>query len=56
MHLCTWLVRALALLAILGASPTASASAARHTQADGLRALGGEWIYVEDRTDGRTSE
>jgi hypothetical protein len=26
------------------------------TQADGLRALDGEWIYVEDRTDGRALE
>ena len=47
---------ALALLAILGAAPAASASSARPEQDDGLRALDGEWIYVEDRTEGRASE
>jgi Domain of unknown function (DUF6265) len=59
MRLHTWLVTALALLAtpgILGAPSTALASDARSAQADGLRALDGEWIYVEDRTEGRALE
>jgi hypothetical protein len=43
----------LALVAILGA---ASISSALPAQADGLRALDGEWIYVEDRTAGRALE
>jgi hypothetical protein len=45
----SWLVATLALLATLGA-------AAPSTQPEGLRALDGEWIYVEDRTEGRTLE
>ena len=56
MHLCTDLVTALALLATLGAASPAWASSARSTQGDGLRALDGVWIYVEDRTEGRPSE
>ena len=35
---------------------TALASNALSAQPDGLRALDGEWIYVEDRTEGRTLE
>ncbi|MHC5113098.1 MAG: DUF6265 family protein [Planctomycetota bacterium] len=46
----------LVLLAILGAHSTASGSHARSTQADGLRALDGQWLYVEDRTEGRAVE
>ena len=56
MHSRTWLATALALLAILGALSTALAVSAPSTQPDGLRALDGEWIYVEDRTEGRTLE
>ena len=56
MHLRTGLATALALLATLGASSAASPSSARSVQDDGLRALDGEWIYVEDRTEGRASE
>ena len=56
MHLRTGLATALALLATLGASSAASASSARSVQDDGVRALDGEWIYVEDRTEGRASE
>ncbi|MBX3356297.1 MAG: hypothetical protein KF724_11445 [Phycisphaeraceae bacterium] len=66
----TSLVTALAFLATLGivdalstamasdAAPTqASSSPSTQTaQADGLRALDGEWIYLEDRTEGRTLE
>ena len=49
----TWPATAIALLATLGA---ALASSAPSPQPDGLRALDGEWIYVEDRTEGRESE
>jgi hypothetical protein len=59
MRLRTWLVTALALLAtpgILGALSTALASNARAAPPDELRELDGEWIYVEDRTEGRPSE
>jgi len=56
MHLRTRLAAALALVAILGASSVAFNSSARSTQADGLRALDGEWLFVEDRTEGRTLE
>ncbi|MFM9995775.1 MAG: DUF6265 family protein [Phycisphaerales bacterium] len=53
MHLRTWPATALALLATLGA---ALASSERSGQPDDLRALDGEWIYVEDRTEGRALE
>jgi hypothetical protein len=53
MHLATWPAMALACLATLGAAPGPSAPSA---QADGLRALDGVWVYVEDRTEGRALE
>lgn len=56
MHLRIWLATALALLATLGAASAALISSARSAQTDGLRALDGEWIFVEDRTEGRASE
>ena len=59
MRLHTRLATALALLAslaILGARSTALPANAPSTQPDDLRAMDGEWIYVEDRTDGRTLE
>lgn len=60
MHSHTRLVAALAALAILAVLSTALAPTARSaqppTQPDGLLALDGEWIYVEDRTEGRTLE
>lgn len=70
MRLRTWFATALALLATCGACglpgslSTASASDAAAAQpagdtatpADGVRALEGEWIFVEDRTEGRTLE
>ena len=56
MHLRTQLATALALLATLGAASAALSSSARSAQADGLRALDGEWTFVEDRTEGRTLE
>ncbi len=56
MHLRTWLATAFALLATFGAAMAASAPNTRSAQADDLRALGGEWLYVEDRTEGRAVE
>ena len=56
MHLRTWPTIALALLATLGALSTTLASNARSAPPDGTRALDGEWVYVEDRTEGRTLE
>jgi len=53
MHVSTRPTTALVFLATLGA---ALAPSARSAQADGLRALDGEWIYVEDRTEGRALE
>jgi hypothetical protein len=43
-------------LASLGAASAALASSAGSLQADDLRALDGEWIFVEDRTEGRALE
>lgn len=56
MHLRTYLAIAFVLVAALGASSRAMSSSAALTQADDLRALEGEWLYVEDRTEGRASE
>jgi hypothetical protein len=53
MHLHTRPATALALLATLGVALTSGLLSA---QVDGLRALEGEWIYVEDRTEGRALE
>lgn len=52
----TWLSFALAFLASLGAIALASAPRTQPENADGLRALDGDWIYVEDRTEGKTLE
>lgn len=40
----------------LGSTLAALSSSAGSVQADGLRALDGEWVYVEDRTEGRALE
>ena len=53
MHFRAWSTTGIALLATLGA---ALASNALSAQTDELRALDGEWIYVEDRTEGHTLE
>ncbi len=53
MSLRTWLVTALALLAVRGAT---RASNARAPQDEELRKLGGTWVFVEDRTEGRAVE
>ena len=51
MHFRIWLAASLALLATLDAP-----AGQPPVQPDGLLALDGEWIYVEDRTEGRTKE
>ena len=56
MRLHTWLVTVLSLLASPGVAFPAFASSVRSAQPEGLRALDGEWIYVEDRTEGRALE
>jgi Domain of unknown function (DUF6265) len=52
MHFHTWLATAFATLSALSMSLASAGRAA----ADDLRALDGEWIFVEDRTEGRTLE
>src|SRR5262245_1987907 len=44
------------LLGAFGAALAALTSSALAAQVDGLRALDGEWVYVEDRTEGRPLE
>lgn len=72
MRLGTWFITAIALVATLDAlsttlafnvrstqpptQPSTQPSVQPATQADGLRALDGEWTYVEDRTEGRALE
>lgn len=66
MHVRTWLATAFAILALFAlfvimiAPSTTLASSALPAQAptqdDDLRALDGQWIYVEDRTEGRAAE
>lgn len=46
----------LALLAAFGMSLATIASTTQLVRPDGLEALNGEWIYVEDRTEGRALE
>jgi len=53
MHSRNWLAAALALVALAGA---ALALAMRPPQSEALETLDGEWIYVEDRTEGRALE
>lgn len=57
MRLHTWSVTVLTLLVTMGASLVALASNGSSTKIDDdVRALDGEWIYVEDRTEGRPVE
>lgn len=56
MHLRTRRTSTLALLVTLGTATATAASIANSTQEDSVRAVDGEWIYVEDRTEGRTLE
>jgi len=56
MHSRSRLTTALALFATFGAATAALAATERSAQADDPRALDGEWLYVEDRTEGRSVE
>ena len=56
MPLRTWPTTTLALLATFAALWATQASRELAAPPDGLPALDGEWIYVEDRTEGRTLE
>ena len=56
MHVHTWSAAALALLATTGAAMAALAPRTAAAQADEMRALEGEWLYVEDVTEGRPEE
>lgn len=56
MRLHTWLVTAIASLVTIIAASAALASSSPSAQPEGLLALDGEWIYVEDRTEGRALE
>jgi len=56
MHLRTWPASGLALLAASGAVVAALTPSARPAQDEDLRAFAGEWLYVEDRTEGRPVE
>ncbi|MFZ4751161.1 MAG: DUF6265 family protein [Phycisphaerales bacterium] len=49
----TWLATVLATICALS---SAMALAGPQANPDGLRALDGEWIFIEDRTEGRTLE
>ena len=51
-----WLAAALAFLVSLGAASASLATREPLQQADGVQALAGEWLYVEDRTEGRPVE
>jgi len=56
MHIRTWPATVFTLLATLGAALASLTSSALSSQPDGLRALDGEWIFVEDRTEGRAAD
>ena len=56
MHARIWLSCTFVGLAIVGAARPASALAALSPQSPEMRALDGEWIYVEDKTEGRELE
>ena len=51
-----WLISAFAILTVLLSRSAALASNTAAAPPDDLSALDGEWIYVEDRTEGRTLE
>lgn len=56
MHPCSRLTSLLPLFASLVVVLPAMAADARSTEDDGVRALDGVWIYVDDRTEGRALE
>jgi hypothetical protein len=56
MQQATWPTTVLLILATLSAALALLGSSACSAQDDDLRALDGEWLFVEDRTEGRASE
>jgi hypothetical protein len=52
----TWPATALTLVATISTFFGAFASNSLSAQSDDLKALSGEWLYVEDRTEGRATE
>jgi hypothetical protein len=52
----TWLATLLTFLACLGFMPTAPSSRTQPPPIEELRALDGEWIFMEGRTEGRPLE
>lgn len=52
----TWLVAAVVCLGALGVLWMSAPAGARSAPDDGVRVFDGEWIYVEDRTEGRELE
>lgn len=56
MNFGTWLATALTIFAALSANSQDSSASARPAQTDALKALDGEWLFVEDRTEGRALE
>lgn len=52
MHIRIWSATAFVIVATFSVAMTSSA----HSQTDELRALDGEWLFVEDRTEGRAVE
>lgn len=56
MRIHTWLVTVIAFLATLGVALAGQVSNEPSTQPNDLKVLDGEWIYVEDKTEGRALE
>lgn len=56
MYLHSWRTTAIFVFLILGATTMPLAPSGLAAQTDELSGLDGEWIYVEDRTEGRASE
>ncbi len=56
MRLHVWSLVTLALALVVGAFTAALASEPSAAAADDIRALDGEWVYVEDKTEGRALE
>lgn len=56
MHLRTWSATTLALLTTFGVAMAALVPSARPARTGDLQAFGGEWLYVEDLTEGRDIE
>jgi hypothetical protein len=51
-----WLAAALAIIGTVSLAPAFEGASQETTAQDPVRAVDGEWIYVEDRTEGRTLE